>query len=79
MPEVGPGVALERFELVAQGDVYCTIDIVDQEAASLVLTALPEFPLELEAERARQFVEAWRQRANVKSQPYEVRQEQREV
>ena len=78
MPEVGPGVALERFELVAQGEVYCTVDIVDQEAASLVLTALPDFPLELRAERARQFVEAWRQRANV-AQPYEVRQEQREV
>lgn len=79
MPEVGPGVALERFELVVQGDVYCTIDIVDQEVASLVLTALPEFPLELEAERARQFVAAWRQRANVESPSYEVRQQQREV
>ena len=79
MPEVGPGVALERFELVAEGDVYCVIDIVDQHAASIVLTALPEFPLEIEAEKARQFVAAWRQRANVGSQPYEVRQEQREI
>lgn len=79
MPEVGPGVALERFELVAQEDVYCTIDIVDQQVASVVLTALPEFPLQIDAERARQFVAAWRQRANVESQPYEVRQQQREV
>jgi hypothetical protein len=79
MPEVGLGVALERFELVAQGEVYCVIDIVDQDAASLVLTALPEFPLALAAEQARQFVAAWQQRANVGSQPYEVRHEQREV
>jgi hypothetical protein len=77
MPEVGPGVALERFELVAQGDVFCVIDIVEQHTASIVLTALPEFPLELDAEKARQFVAAWRQRANVASQPYEVREEQR--
>ncbi len=79
MPEVGPGVGLERFELVAQGDVYCVVDIVDQEVASIVLTALPEFPLELEAGRARRFVEAWRQRANVAAQPYEVRLQQREI
>ena len=79
MPEVGPGVGLERFELVAQGDVYCIVDIVDQEAASIVLTALPEFPLELEAAQARRFVEAWRQRANLAAQPYEVRLQQREV
>jgi hypothetical protein len=79
MPEVGPGVGLERFELVAQGDVYCVIDVVDQEVASIVLTALPEFPLELEAEKARRFVEAWRQRANVAAEPYEVRRQQREI
>jgi hypothetical protein len=79
MPEVGPGVGLERFELAAHGDVYCIIDIVDQQTASIVLTALPEFPLELEADKARRFVEAWRQRANVAGQPYQVRQEQREI
>jgi len=79
MPEVGLGAALERFELLAQGEPYCVIDIVDQDAASLVLTALPEFPLAVPAEQARQFVAAWRQRANVGAQPYEVRQEQREV
>ena len=79
MPEVGLGAGLERFELVAQGDVYCVIDIVNQESASIVLTALPEFPLEIEARRARQFVAAWRERGNMLSQPYEVRQEQREV
>ena len=79
VPEVGPGVGLERFELVAQGDVYCVVDVVEQEAASIVLTALPEFPLELEADQARRFVEAWRQRANVAAQPYEVRLQQREI
>ena len=79
MPEVGPGVGLERFELVALGDVHCTVDIVDQHTASIVLAALPEFPLQLEADNARRFVEAWRQRANLAAQPYEVRQEQREI
>jgi hypothetical protein len=79
MPEVGPGVGLERFELVAHGDAYCVIDIVDQHTASIVLTALPEFPLEVEADTARRFVEAWRQRASVAGQPYEVRLEQREI
>ncbi|MDQ3809704.1 MAG: hypothetical protein M3336_05380 [Chloroflexota bacterium] len=79
MPEVGPGVALERFELVAEGELYCIIDIVDQASASIVLTALPEFPLELEADKARKFVAAWRQRANVGSQSYQVRQEQHTV
>jgi len=79
MPEVGPGVGLERFVLLAQGDVHCVVDVVDQEAATIVLTALPEFPLELEADKARRFVEAWRQRANVAAQPYEVRLQQREV
>jgi hypothetical protein len=79
MPEVGPGVGLERFELVAHGDVCCVVDIVDQDAASMVLTALPEFPLDVHADTARRFVEAWRQRANMGGQPYEVRQEQREI
>jgi hypothetical protein len=79
MPEVGLGAALERFELVAQGEVYCRIDIVNQESATIVLSALPEFPLEIEPSRARQFVEAWRERARMQAQPYEVHAEQREV
>ncbi len=79
MHDVGGGVALERFELVAEGQVYAVVDIVEQQAATLTLTALSEFPLQLPADTARQFVEAWRQRANVGSQPYEVRQQQREV
>ena len=41
MPEIGPGPALERFTLVAQGDVYCIVDIVDHDSASILLTALP--------------------------------------
>jgi hypothetical protein len=79
MPEVGLGAALERFELVAQGKVCCTIDIVDAQTASMVLPNLPEFPLELEVDRARQFVAAWRERNNIQSQPYEVHSEQREI
>jgi hypothetical protein len=79
MREVGLGLALERFTLVAQEDVYCVVDIVEGDTASVVLTALPDFPLDLEADRARQFVAAWRQRAEMEAQPYEVRQEQREV
>ncbi len=76
MPEIGPGPALERFSLVASGDVYCIVDIVDQSTASILLTALPDFPLDVDADQARHFVAAWRQRAELESQPYEVRQEQ---
>jgi hypothetical protein len=79
MPEVGLGAALERFELVAQGNVCCTIDIVDSHTASIVLPSLPEFALDIDAGRARQFVAAWRERNNIQSQPYEVHEEQREV
>jgi hypothetical protein len=79
MPEVGVGLGLERFTLVTQGDVYCVIDIVDEEAATIVLTALPDFPLDIKADRARQFVEAWQQREKLQGQPYEVRPEQREL
>jgi len=79
MPEVGLGAALERFELVAQGEMYCVVDIVNEDKASIVLAALEEFPLEINAARARQLVEAWRERANMQHQSYEVRREQREV
>lgn len=79
MREVGPRVALERFELVAEGAPYGVVEIVDGEVASIVLTAMPEFPLDIAADRARQFVAAWSQHANLEAQPYEVRQEQREV
>lgn len=79
MPEVGLGAALERFELAVQGEEYCVIEIVDEQHASIVLTALPDFPLEVDSERARQFVAAWRERNNMQGQPYEVHQEQREV
>jgi hypothetical protein len=79
MPEVGLGAALERFELEMRGEAQCVVDIVDHERASIVLNALPDFPLEINAERARQFVAAWRERNNMQGQPYEVRTEQREV
>jgi hypothetical protein len=77
MREVGIGLALERFTLVAKADVYCVVDIVDDATGSIVLSALPAFPLELEAEKARKFVAAWRQRAELEAQSYEVREEQR--
>ncbi len=79
MPEVGLGLALERFTLLAHGEVYCVVDIVDEGPASIVLTALPGFPLEVDNDKARQFVAAWRQRAELEAQSFEVRQEQREV
>jgi len=79
MPEVGLGLALERFTMIAQGQVFCVVDVVQNETASIALTALPDFPLEIEANKARQFVAAWRQRAELEGQSYEVRQEQREV
>jgi hypothetical protein len=79
MREAGLGLALERFTLVAHEDVYCVVDIVEGDTASIALTALPDHPLEVEADRARQFVAAWRQRAEMEAQPYEVREEQREV
>jgi hypothetical protein len=79
VPEVGLGAALERFELVAEGEVYCVIDIVDEQHATIVLTALPEFPLEIGCDRARQFVAAWRERNTIQAQPYEAHREQREV
>jgi len=79
MPEVGLGAALERFELDIQGEEYCVIDIVDEQNASIVLSKLPEFPLEIRPERARQFVAAWRERNNIQGQPYGVHDQQREV
>ena len=79
MPEVGLGAALERFELDVDGQGYCVVDIVDDERASIVLNALPDFPLEINVERARQFVAAWRERNNMLGQPYQVHREQREV
>ena len=77
MREVGLGLALERFTLVSQGDVYGVVDIVSEEAGSLVLTALPAFPLDIDADLARKLVAAWRQRAELEAQSYEVREEQR--
>jgi hypothetical protein len=79
MPEVGLGAALERFELHVLGEQHCVVDIMDDQHATLVLNALPEFPIEIEVARARQFVAAWRERNNIQGQPYDVRAEQREV
>jgi hypothetical protein len=79
MPEVGLGAALERFELRVQEREYCVVDIVDDQRASIVLSALPDFPLEINTERARQFVAAWRVHNEMQGQPYEVQAEQREV
>ena len=79
MPEVGLGAALERFELFVHDQQHCVVDIVDDARATIVLAALPEFPLEVDAARARQFVAAWRERNNIQGQPYEISQEEREV
>ena len=79
MPEVGLGLGLERFTLLARGEAECVVDIVDNETASLTLMALPDFPLPLEPGRARQFVAAWETRARLEAQSYEVQEEQREV
>ena len=79
MPEVGLGLALERFTLLIHGEVYGVVDIVQGDTASIVLTALPDFPLDLNADMARRFVAAWQQRADVEAQPYEVRREQTAV
>ena len=79
MPEVGVGLGLERFTLVANGEVYCVVDIVEREAATLLLTALPDFPLDIAADTARQFVAAWQQRAALQADAYDVRHEQREL
>ena len=79
MPEVGLGAALERFELDVEGQGHCVVDIVNDEQATIVLSALPDFPLEIGVERARQFVAAWRERNNMLGQPYAVHLEQREV
>jgi hypothetical protein len=77
MREVGLGLPLERFTLLTRGDVYCIVDIVDKDVASIVLTALATSPLDLEADKARQFVAAWRQRADMEPHSFEVREEQR--
>jgi len=77
MREVGLGIPLERFSLLAQGDVYCIVDIVDRDVASIVLTALPGSPLDLDADKARRFIAAWRQHAQLQPEAYEVREEQR--
>jgi hypothetical protein len=79
MPEVSVGLALERFTLLAAGEVYCVVDIVENEAANIQMTALPDFPLELSAGTARQFVAAWRQRGGMAAQDYEVKKEERSL
>ena len=77
MPEVSVGLGLERFTLLVHGEDYGVVDIVENESASLLLTALPDFPLTLDPETARQFVAAWRKRSDLEGQPCEVREEQR--
>jgi hypothetical protein len=80
MREVGLGLGLERFTLAKQGSVCCVVDIVDEDVASLTLSPLPDYPLELEAHKARQFVAAWRQHAELEPESeFAVEQEQREV
>jgi hypothetical protein len=77
MPEVSVGLGLERFTLLAQGVEYGVVDILENDTASILLTALPDFPLEVHADMARKFVAAWRQRETLKGQGYAVQEEQR--
>ena len=79
MPEVGFGAALERFELNVRGEDVCVVEIVDKKSATITLSALADFPLEIKAARAQQFVAAWRERNNMQGKPYEVHVEQRET
>jgi hypothetical protein len=76
MREVGIGLPLERFELITRGDVYCVVEIVDRDVAPMALTALPGTPLELAADKAREFVAAWRQHAEMEPQAYDIREAQ---
>ena len=79
MPEVGPRIPLERYSLVLKGDVYCVVDVVDGESASIVLTPLPEQPLEIGIDLARTLVASWEQAAQTQGQEYEVRPERIEL
>ena len=79
MPEVSLGLALERFTLVLLGEVYCVVDIVETQSASMVFTALSDFPMDVDADKARQFVAAWQQRGELEAQAYEVRPEERNL
>ena len=79
MPEVSLGLALERFTLVARGEIYGVVDVVQDETASLVLSALPDFPIELSADMARRIVAAWQQRQVLEGQEYEVQEERRQL
>jgi len=75
MPEAGPRIPLERFSLVSKGDVYCVVDIVDGETATIVLTPLPEHPLDVGVDKARSLVAAWQQSGELSSGDHEVREE----
>jgi hypothetical protein len=75
MPEAGPRVPLERFSLVSKGDVYCVVDIVEDEVASILLTALPDHPVEVGREEARKLVAAWRQSGELNPGDHDVREE----
>jgi hypothetical protein len=79
MPEVGPRIPLERFSLVLKGDVYCVVDIVDGESASLLLTPLPEQPREVGIELARALVAGWEQAGQTQGAGYEIRPENIEL
>jgi hypothetical protein len=75
MPEVGPRIPLERYSLLLKGDVYCVVDVVDGDSASIVLTPLPEQPLEVGLALARALVAGWEQAAQTQGPQYEVRSE----
>jgi hypothetical protein len=79
MPEVSLGLGLERFTLVARGETFGVVDVLEDDSATLVLSALPDFPITLGAEVARQLVAAWQQRQVLEGQQYGVQEEQRQL
>jgi hypothetical protein len=79
MPEVGPRIPLERYSLLLKGDVYCVVDVVDGDSASIVLTPLPEQALEVDLGEASSLVAGWQQAAQTQGPQYEVRPERIEL
>jgi hypothetical protein len=75
MPEAGLRIPVERYSLVSKGDVYCIVDVVDADTASVSLTPLPDHPLAVPVDTVRELVAAWRQSAELNPDTYEVREE----
>jgi hypothetical protein len=75
MPEVSLPIPVERYSLLSKGDVYCVVDVVDADTASVSLTPLPDHPLAVPVGTVRELVAAWRQSAELNPDSYQVREE----